>query len=97
MTHMDQLDNPNTTSDSATPVDATAVGDGALAQFSAIQQLDLTRYARLDMLRRQELPGLPATDWRARLINKALFSTYEDCVAAGVGEEARLFSGRDSA
>jgi hypothetical protein len=29
-----------------------------------------------------------------RLLNKALYSTYQDCVGAGVGNEAKLLLGQ---
>ena len=70
---------------------------GGLASYTPLQQWALTRYARLALLRRQELPKLEPTDWRARLIHKALYSTYRDCEAAGVGNEARLFGQHTSA
>ena len=69
---------------------------GALAAYEPLQQALLLRYARLDALRCSELPKLSPTDWRVRLIHKALYSTYRDCEAAGVGAEARAFGARDA-
>jgi hypothetical protein len=33
-------------------------------------------------------PGVP-DDWRRRLIDKALYSTFQDCLGLDIGEEAR--------
>jgi len=57
--------------------------------YSSIQVFFLTRLARLLRLRREYASQLPADSWRMKLIHKAAFSTYRDCVALGVGEEAK--------
>lgn len=53
------------------------------------QSMFLRRLA--DMLeKRREIDGrLSRNDWRFRLLDKALYSTYCDCVDLGVGDEAR--------
>ena len=76
------------------PLEGTTPVSG-LASYTPLQQILLTRYARLDALRRAELQNLEPSDWRARLIHKALYSTYLDCEEAGVGVEARLFGARE--
>jgi hypothetical protein len=76
------------------PLEGSAPVSG-LAAYTPLQQHLLTRYARLDALRRTEIEGLEPSDWRARLIHKALYSTYLDCEEAGVGVEARLFGARE--
>lgn len=60
-----------------------------LAAYTGLQRELLARYTRLLMMHRDVVPLLDATDWRVRLINKALYSTYMDCVESGVGEEAQ--------
>jgi hypothetical protein len=44
-----------------------------------------------DLLEKRQLhTGLhPDGDWRRRLIDKALYSTYRDCLDLSVGDEAR--------
>jgi hypothetical protein len=37
-------------------------------------------------------PRLAPEDWRMKLLDKALYSTYGDCVAVGVGQEAQALS-----
>lgn len=53
------------------------------------QMLFLHRFEVLLNKRRQHLGRLAPTDWRMRLIDKALYSTYQDCLALSVGDEAR--------
>ena len=67
----------------------------ALSSYSPLQQLSLTRYARLKMLQRDVLPQLDPSDVRVKLTLKALYSTYRDLQALGLGEEARLMTERD--
>ncbi len=39
--------------------------------------------------REDHLPRLKADDWRMKLLDRALYSTYGDCTAVGVGEQAQ--------
>lgn len=40
--------------------------------------------------KRRQLEGrLSRNDWHQRLLDKALYSTYRDCLALGLGDEAR--------
>ncbi len=57
--------------------------------YSLVQTLFLSRLQQL-IARRQKSAGLlGADDWRLRLLDKALYSTYQDCVDLDVGEQAR--------
>ncbi len=56
---------------------------------TAEQALFLKRFHDLLEKRREHSGRLPLTDWRRRLIDKALYSTYQDCLALDVGDEAR--------
>jgi hypothetical protein len=68
--------------------------DGSLRSYSPIQLFFLTRVSYLQRQRRECSNVLDANDWRLRLLNKALYSTYHDCMAAGVGHEAKLLLGQ---
>jgi hypothetical protein len=63
-----------------------------LSSYTPLEQLSLIRYGRLKMLQREVLPKLDPSDYRGRLILKALFSTYEDLKQLGLEEEARLLT-----
>jgi hypothetical protein len=67
----------------------------SLASYRPTQQLALTRYGRLKMLQRDVLPKLDPSDMRVKLTLKALYSTYRDLEALGLGEEARQLRDRD--
>ena len=67
-----------------------------LNSYDPLQQHALTRFGRLRMLQRDVLPKLDASDYRTRLTLKALYSTYQDCVSAGVSGEAKLLLGQHS-
>jgi hypothetical protein len=66
------------------------VGRGGLKSYSPIQLFFLWRLSYLQKQRREFINVLDANDWRVRALNKALYSTYQDCTDAGVGDEARL-------
>ncbi len=59
------------------------------AGYSASQLFFLERLAWLQTQRRECANVLEPGDWRLRLLNKALYSTYRDCVEAGVEESAK--------
>lgn len=65
--------------------------------YTPTQQMALTRFMRLSMLRRDVLPLLEPADWRTRLIHKALYSTYRDCQELGLGNEVNLLRERTAA
>jgi hypothetical protein len=66
-----------------------AGGQNRLRSYTPMQLHFLQRLAHLVKQRREHIHLLQPTDWKMRLINKALYSTYRDCVAEGVGEEAK--------
>lgn len=53
------------------------------------QTLFLHRFELLVNKRQQHVGRLRPGDWRLRLIDKALYSTYRDCLALSVGDEVR--------
>jgi hypothetical protein len=65
-------------------------GRGGLKSYSPLQLFFLWRLSYLQKQRREFTNVLEASDWRMRALNKALYSTYRDCVEAGVGDEAKL-------
>jgi hypothetical protein len=69
---------------------AQTVGDHLELNAYALEQaLFLQRLSDLVGKRRQ-LEGCPShDDWHQRLIDKALYSTYVDCLNLGVADEAR--------
>ena len=65
-------------------------GRGGLKSYSPIQLFFLWRLSYLQKQRREFMNVLDANDWRMRALNKALYSTYRDCVDSSVGDEAKL-------
>lgn len=57
--------------------------------YNRIQVHCLLRLARLLTLRREHGNSLQVGDWRTKLLNKATYSTFCDCMEAGVGNDAR--------
>lgn len=53
------------------------------------QALFLHRFEVLLTKRHQHATRLRPGDWRVRLIDKALYSTYRDCLDLSVGDDAR--------
>jgi hypothetical protein len=66
----------------------------SLKSYSPTQLFFLMRLSYLQRQRRECVNVLENADWRMRLLNKALYSTYQDCVEAGVGTEAKLLLGQ---
>jgi hypothetical protein len=58
-------------------------------RYTAEQSLFLRRLQDLLEKRRQYADRLAPADWRRRLIDKALYSTYLDCLNLKVADEAR--------
>jgi hypothetical protein len=73
----------------AADLPATDPGDG-LTVYTPLQQYTLLRATRLGTLRREVLPTLDASDYRVKLISKALYSTYCDLQALGLPSETRI-------
>lgn len=63
---------------------------GELKSYSPIQLFFLMRLSYLQRQRREVVNVLDAGDWRMKLLNRALYSTYRDCVGQNVVNEARL-------
>ena len=81
--------NPNV---GATP----PTGTSGLKSYSALQLFFLMRLSYLVRRRKEELASLDPSHWKFKLLNKALYSTYCDAVAEGVGEEAKVLLGQQS-
>lgn len=61
---------------------------GSLRGYTPMQTLFLMRVQGLINKRQQTVGLIDVKDWRIRLLDKALYSTYQDCVELGVGDEA---------
>ncbi|MDA8218804.1 MAG: hypothetical protein M0Z94_14445 [Dehalococcoidales bacterium] len=57
--------------------------------LNATQRFFLLRIERLLRLREEYETLLRPDDWENRLLNKAIYSTYCDCLNLGVGREAK--------
>jgi hypothetical protein len=57
------------------------------SRYTVVQRFFLARLEHLVALRRSPRPG--AERWQRRLLNHAIYSTYRDCVALGLVDEAR--------
>jgi hypothetical protein len=67
-----------------------ATGRKPLRSYTPLQLFFLWRLSYLQKQRREFINVLDANDWRIRGLNKALYSTFRDCIDAGVGDEAKL-------
>ncbi len=76
------------------PQGSQGSGPSGLKSYSPLQVFFLYRLTQLLKKRRETASVLPKGDWRLRLLNKALYSTYRDCVELGVGDEARRLLGQ---
>lgn len=56
---------------------------------STEQTLFLQRFRTLLAKRQQQIAQSATVDWRRRLIDKALYSTYRDCLGLDIGDEVR--------
>ncbi len=76
-------------------LDSTAYlgGKASSRSYSTLQTFFLLRLTKL-LRDRQDWSGrLAPDDWRLKLQNKSIYSTFCDCVEQGVAEDARhLFS-----
>ncbi|HEY8477449.1 MAG TPA: hypothetical protein VIN09_11345 [Chloroflexota bacterium] len=77
--------NPN-----ANAVGIPTSGAGGLKHYTPHQLFFLARLSSLLRLRQEHLGTLDPNDWRMKLINKALYSTFCDCLEEGVGDEAKM-------
>ena len=78
-------------------VGATPARASGLKSYSALQLFFLMRLSYLVRRRKEELASLDPSHWKFKLLNKALYSTYWDCVQEGIGEEAKVLLGRQQA
>lgn len=60
-----------------------------LRAYNALQSLFLSRLVRLLRQRRDYANVLSADDWRMRLLNRSIYSTFCDCLELGIADEAR--------
>ncbi|MDA8217187.1 MAG: hypothetical protein M0Z94_06155 [Dehalococcoidales bacterium] len=60
-----------------------------LRDYNALQSMFLSRLVRLLRQRRDYANILEKNDWRMTLLNKAIYSTFCDCLEIGVADEAR--------
>jgi hypothetical protein len=65
--------------------------------YTEVQLFFLLRLERLLRLRREHAALSTASDWWAKLLNKAIYSTYCDCIEQKVGEDAKKLLARDQA
>ncbi|MBI2955140.1 MAG: hypothetical protein HYY30_12550 [Chloroflexi bacterium] len=65
--------------------------------YSPLQLIFLLRLARLLRQRQEYLNVLAPEDWRLRLLNKAIYSTYCDCLEQGIADDAKALFERDKA
>ncbi len=65
--------------------------------YSPVQLLFLLRLSRLLRQRQEYMNVLAPEDWRMRLLNKAIYSTYCDCLEQGIGDDAKALFERDKA
>src|ERR687886_3091606 len=75
-------------------VEAVPPSASGLKSYSALQLFFLMRLSYLVRRRKEELDSLDPSHWKFKLLNKALYSTYCDAVAEGVGEEAKVLPGQ---
>jgi hypothetical protein len=68
---------------------STPVQTGGLRSYSPTELFFLTRLSWLIRQRRELANTLDQSDWRRKLLDKALYSTFLDCVEEGVGDEAK--------
>ena len=66
-----------------------STADVPQGSYTAQQLFFLQRLVWLQKQRRECTNVLAPNDWQMRLIHKALYSTYRDCVEAGVQESAK--------
>lgn len=64
-------------------------GRSSTRTYSSLQALFLHRLSKLLSGRQDWSKRLPTDDWRVKLLNKAIYSTYCDCVEQGLSEDAR--------
>ena len=71
------------------PNPSASVQTGGLRSYTPLQLFLMTRLSWLVRQRRELDNTLDESDWRRKLLHKALYSTYLDCTSEGVEEEAK--------
>jgi len=66
---------------------ATEPGGSRPPEYSAMQRFFLLRLARL-IEKSREIHAGPAKEWQRTLVKKAIFSTFNDCIALSLEAEA---------
>jgi len=67
----------------------------SLKSYSTLQMFFLVRLGHLLRLRREWAEKLSAEHWRMRLLGKAIYSTYQDCLDQGVSADAKSLFERE--
>ncbi len=70
---------------------------GRVKPYTELQLFFLLRLERLLRLRREHAILSSTSDWWAKLLNRAIYSTFCDCIELGVGEDARGLLAHDQA
>lgn len=79
-------------------IDERRIGrQGRIKPYGEVQLFFLLRLERLLRVRREHAALSTANDWWAKLLSRAIYSTYCDCIELGVGEDARSLLSRDQA
>lgn len=65
--------------------------------YSEIQLFFLLRLERLLRVKREHATLSSAGDWWSKLLSRAIYSTYCDCIEQAVGEDAKKLLARDQA
>ena len=60
-----------------------------LRSYQPLQMFFLLRLGRLLRLRQNVANPPEVAEWLVRLLGKAIYSTYRDCVTIGLGDDAR--------
>lgn len=66
-----------------------------LKPYNDVQLFFLLRLDRLLIVRREHTTSANSTDWWAKLLSKAIYSTYVDCIELNVGDDAKTLFARD--
>ncbi len=75
-------------SDRADVVNRQSSG-GSLRGYTPFQTLYLLRLQSLITKKQQAAGRMEPRDWRLKLLDKALYSTYRSCVDLNIADEAR--------
>ena len=67
----------------------------ALKSYSNLQMFFLVRLGHLLRLRREWAGKLSSEHWRLRLLDKAIYSTYQDCLEQGLSADTKALFDRE--